>query len=383
MDFSFTEEQKAIMAMCRDFAKKELLPKYAYWDRTGEFPGDLIKKMGDLGLLGLRIPAEYGGQILDYLTVGLVVYEIARGDFSVANPIIAYAIVAEIIALHGTEEIKKEWLPLLASGDKIPTLLVTEPGCGSDVGAIKAKAIRKGDYYVLNGEKSGITLMMAADVGVVFAKTDPDAGVKGISAFVLPLALEGLERQSYKDMGSKGLARGSLFMDDVQIPSTYLLGKEGKGFYQVMTGFDFSRVFLALASLGAAEITLEETMGYVKERTAFGQPIAKFEGVSFPIAEYATLINAAKLLCYQALWLRDQGLPHTKEVAMAKWFGPKIAVEAVHECLLLHGHYGYTQEFPIEQRLRDVIALEIGDGTPQIQKIIISRELLGKEYLPY
>jgi cyclohexanecarboxyl-CoA dehydrogenase len=193
----------------------------------------------------------------------------------------------------------------------------------------------------------------------------------------------GVSRIALRDMGERAIQRGSLFLDDVHVPREFLIGDEGRGFYLIMQAFDYSRVIIALMCIGAAEQSLDETIDYVKHRQAFGRPLAKFEGVSFPVAEHATMLEAARWLCYRTLWLRDQGLPHSKEAAMVKWWGPKVAVDAIHECILLHGHYGYTQDLPLEQRLRDVIGLEIGDGTAQVSKIVIARELFGREFLPY
>ena len=214
-------------------------------------------------------------------------------------------------------------------------------------------------------------------------KTNPDAAAQGISSFLVPMDLPGITLQSYKDMGMKPIRRGSAFLDNVKISEKYLLGEENKGFYQAMDTFDLLRLCLCMAALGAAEKSIEETIEYTKERTAFGRPLAKFEGVSFPIAEHYTKLMSANWLCFHALWLHDRGLKHTKETAMCKYYVPEMAVQAIHDCLQLHGHYGYTQEYPFEQRLRDAIGLEFADGTAQIQKIIISRELIGKEYLPY
>ena len=223
----------------------------------------------------------------------------------------------------------------MARGEAVLGLALTEPGSGSDAKAMRSTARRDGDEWVLNGEKTGVSLMMAADALVLFAKTAPDAGARGVSAFLVPTALPGVSRTPLVDMGSRGIQRGSIFMDEVRLPADYLLGDQNKGFYQVMQGFDFSRSIIGLMCLGAAEVTLDETMAYVKERQAFGRPLAQFEGVSFPIAEHATLIEAAKWLCYRGLWLKDAGLPHTKEAAMAKYLAPKAAVDAIHECLLL------------------------------------------------
>jgi cyclohexanecarboxyl-CoA dehydrogenase len=291
--------------------------------------------------------------------------------------------VGEVLRQHAGERVRREWLRPLASGEAVLGLALSEPGAGSDARAISSRAIRDGDDYVLSGEKSGISLLMAADACLVFAKTDPEAGTHGVTAFLLPMQSPGVSRIPFRDMGSRAVSRGALYMDGARVPADYRVGEEGSGFRSVMNGFDFSRFLIGLMCLGAAEASLDETMAYVKERHAFGQPLARFEGVQFPIAEHATYIEAARWLCYRGLWLRDGGQPHTKEAAMAKWWAPKVAVDCIHDCLLLHGQYGYTQDLPLEQRLRDVIGLQIGDGTAQVQKIIIARELMGREYLPY
>ena len=259
---------------------------------------------------------------------------------------------------------------------------MTEPHCGTDAAAMKAKAVKKGNRYILNGEKSGITLAKAADFVLVYAKTDGTVGARGVSAFVVPTDAPGITRQYYEDMGAKSLVRGSIFMDDVEVPEDCLVGVEGEGFKLMMKGFDASRVYLALTCLGAANISVEETVKYTRDRCAFGKPLARFEGVSFTVAEHAAILESVRLLCYKALWLRDQGLPHSKEAAMVKWMGPRFSVDAIRDCLLLHGHYGWTNELPFEQRLRDVMAVEIADGTAQVSKIVIARELYGRESCP-
>ena len=383
MDFNLNDEQKATVKMLADFAKKELLPEYNFWDRERKFPSAQWKKMADIGILGISTPVEYGGQDADNITTGLVVEEIGKGDINCACALTVQILTIDVIKRCAGEKIRREWLPLVVRGEKILALALTEPHCGTDASALSTRAVKKGDQYILNGEKSGITLGTVADLVLVFAKTNPEAGAKGVSAFLVPMELPGITRQSYEDMGSKPVTRGSIFLEDVKVPAEYLVGPEGGGFREVMKGFDFSRVLLGLMCLGAAQITLEETIRYVKERHAFGQPLARFEGVSFPIAEHVSLIEAVRWLSYYTLWLRDQGLKHDKEAAMCKWMAPQFSVNAIHDCLLLHGHYGYTQEFSVEQRLRDVMGIEIADGTSQVSKIVISREIFGREYLPY
>jgi cyclohexanecarboxyl-CoA dehydrogenase len=382
VDFAFTEAQEEFARVIRTFAQQELAPKYAHWDRSGEFPAEQWRKMGALGITGICIPEEYGGQAADCVTVGIAAEEVARGDFNCGYALIENCLNGEILK-HAQEAVRRQWLPGMARGDHIMALAVTEARGGSDAAGMTTRAVRHGDEYILSGEKSGISMLMPADSVLVFAKTDTDGGARGVSTFLVPTDLPGVRRTLLRDMGERAIQRGTLALDDVRVPRDSLIGQEGQGFYLVMNAFDYSRVIIALMCIGTAEQSLEETILYVKQREAFGRPLAKFEGVSFPIAEHATMLAAARWLCYRTLWLRDQGLPHSKEAAMVKWWGPKVAVDAIHDCLLLHGHYGYTQDLPLEQRLRDVIGLEIGDGTAQVSKIVIARELFGREFLPY
>jgi cyclohexanecarboxyl-CoA dehydrogenase len=383
ISFSFSDEQNAFRQNLQAFVQKELLPFYTRWDREKTFPRETWRKMGKLGLTGMRVSAEYGGSEVDCVTSGIAAEEVGKGDFNAGYAVMLNALIGEILEQHGSSAIKQKWLKPFATGELLMGIAVTEPEAGSDAAAMKTKAVRDGDGYVISGEKSGISLALAADAFIIFAKTNPELGAKGVTAFIVPADADGVEVQGYEDMGNVPIGRGSIFLDQVRVPAENLIGREGQGFYQVMNGFDLSRVLIALQCIGAAEQTLAETMSHVKKRRAFGQPLAKFEGVSFPIAEHHTWLEMARWQCYRTLWLRDQGLPHTKEAAMCKWIGPNVARHAIHDCLLLHGHYGYTKEMPIEQRLRDVIGLEIGDGTAQTQKIVIARELLGKAFKPY
>lgn len=383
VDFAWSQEQEQLRQSLQKFARNELAPKYGYQDRSREFPKEQFNKMASLGLFGLRVPIEYGGLGADCVTAGIAVEEIARGDFNCATPIMIAGIGAEIIGQFGTEEQKRWWLPSIATGEKTVAVALTEAEAGSDAAALTMKAVKDGDSYIMNGEKSSTT-MNNADFFLVFARTDiSQHRSRGISAFLVPRDLEGITTSAYKDLGCKSIPRGPVVFNETRVPSQYLIGPENRGFLLVMNSFDYNRVLIALSCLAVAEQSLEETLQYVKDRKAFGKSLAKFEGVSFPLAEAATLIEAARLLCYETLWLRDRKLPHTKEAAMTKWWVPKISVEIVHQCLLLHGHYGYTEEFPFEQRLRDALGSEIGDGTAEIQKIVISRELMGREFLPY
>jgi len=237
---------------------------------------------------------------------------------------------------------------------------------------------RHGDAYVLHGEKTSVSLGEAADVAVVFARAP-----EGITAFLVDLATPGIGRQRFSDLGTRAIGRASLHFDGVEVPVDDRLGDEGDGFRLVMQGFDYSRALIALMCLGAARESVEDAIAYTKDREAFGRPVITNQGVAFPLVEHATLIEAARLLSYKALWLKDRGRPHTVEANMAKWWAPRLAVEAVHQSLLFHGHMGYSDEVPQAQRLRDVIGLEIGDGTAEIAKAVVARELFGKEFRPY
>ena len=383
MDLAFSPEQDELVRTLRQFARRELAPRSAHWDRTGEFPWEAWRRMGELGLLGLRVPEAYGGQRADFLTFGIAMEEIGRGDFSCTYGIQLAGLAGEILGRSGSEAIKTRWLPPTATGEAVVALALTEPGAGSDAANLACRAERDGDGYVITGEKSGISLGMAAHAAIVFARTDPAGRARGVTAFLVPLDVPGVSRSPLRDMGTRAIGRAVLAFDHVRLPASHRLGEEGTGFYQVMQGFDYNRIGIALACLGVAQQSVEETMGYVKERKAFGHALARFQGVSFPIAEAATHLEACRWLCYRALWLADHGRPHTKESAMTKWWGPRLAVDTIHQCLLLHGHYGYTDELPFEQRMRDVIGLEIGDGASEVMKMVVARELMGRESLPY
>ena len=383
MDLAFSPEQEELVRTLRQFARKELAPQSSRWDKSGEFPWQAWRRMGELGLLGLRMPALHGGQEADFLTFGIAMEEIGRGDFSCTYGIQLAGLAGEILGRSATPELQARWLPPTARGEAVVALALTEPGAGSDAANLACRAERAGSDYVITGEKSGISLGMAAHAAIVFARTDPAGRARGVTAFLVPLDLPGVSRSPLRDMGTRAIGRAVLAFDHVRLPASHRLGEEGTGFYQVMQGFDYNRIGIALACLGVAQQSVDETMAYVKERKAFGRALARFEGVSFPIAEAATHLEACRWLCYRALWLADQGRPYTKESAMTKWWGPRLAVETIHQCLLLHGHYGYTDELPFEQRMRDVIGLEIGDGAAEVMKIVVARELMGRESLPY
>jgi cyclohexanecarboxyl-CoA dehydrogenase len=337
MHLAFTPEQQELVRTVRAFSKKELAPHTTCWGRTDEVPLVAWRRMSELGLLGIRTPARYGGQEGDLLTVGLATEEIARGDFSTTHVVQVANLAGEIIGKNGSDEVKKRWLPPAASSEALIALALTEPTVGSDAANLACRAALEGDEYVVTGEKSGITLGMVAHAAILFAPTGGAPRSRGVTAFLVPLDLPGVARGGLRDMGSHALRRAVLSSDHVRLPASHRLGAQGSGFYTIMRGFDYNRVIIALACLGAAEISLEETMAYVTERGAFGRALANFEGVSFPIAEAATQLEAARWLCYRALSsasgrlrrARDRGGRQLHAGAHGRWHRTGLgAVEA-------------------------------------------------------
>ncbi|HEY2223467.1 acyl-CoA dehydrogenase family protein [Actinomycetospora sp.] len=382
MDFELTERQREYRDLARTVATKQLLPDYRARERAGRIDPDLRRDLGRRGLIASELPTELGGQGLERLTTGLIVEEIGRGDVNVAYLQVVGSLVGQILAGNAGPALAREWVPRICSGEEIVGIGLTEPHAGSDAGMPRLTAVRDGGDYVLNGVKS---LSFAGDAAavVVFARTSrTQARGKGISALLVPLDRPGVTREPYPDMGTRAVGRGAAHFEDVRVPVGNLLGDEGRGFTQVMVGFDFSRALIGLQCLGAAQQTVDETWSYVSERTSFDRPLSTNQGVAFPLAEADTLLTAARLLCHQTLWLKDAGQPHTSQAAMAKWWAPKTAYDVINQCLLLHGQYGYRTELPIEQRMRDVLGLQIGDGTAQIMKLVIARGRLGRDLAP-
>lgn len=378
------EVQKALQETARRFAREKLLPDYQKREKLGVLDRGLIKQMGDLGLLGMDFSEQYGGMGMDGVTTGLIAEELAYGDFNISAVPVGISLNGAILERHASDAIKSEWLPKMAKGEAIIAICLTEPRGGSDASNLALKAKLEGDYYVINGEKTSITFADRADAYVVFARTGtPEQGAKGVSAFFIPAGTAGLSATSFDDLGSAIIGRGQVFFDDVRIPVGNRLGDEGKGFTQVMQGFDYSRALIGLQCCGAAQASLDEAWAYTKERQAFGRPIGQFQGVTFPLAEGESHITAIRQLCLHTLALRDAGLPHVSEAAMCKWMGPKYAFDIIHQCILTLGHYGWTKDLPHQQRMRDVSGLEIGDGTAAIMKLIIAREHIGKTAIQY
>ena len=335
--------------------------------------------MGQLGILGPELPEAVGGMGVDCLTSGLLLEQIAYSDFNVSYVNLLTSLCGQIVAAYARSSAASGWLSQVLAGDKLIAIALTEPGAGSDAARIKLRTVRDGDGFVLNGEKTSISMATQADLAVVFARTGGEAdGARGISAFLVPLDQQGISRTAFDDMGTRPVGRGSIFFDGVRVPAGMMLGDEGQGFIQVMQGFDYSRALIGMQCMAVARASLDEAWRYAQERQAFGKAIAEFQGVTFPLAEGETYYEACRALCLRTLWLKDQGLPHNAEAAMCKWWAPKVACDIIQQCLLTHGHGGYAGDYPFGQRYRDVFGLQIGDGTANIMKTIITRRMLAR-----
>jgi cyclohexanecarboxyl-CoA dehydrogenase len=379
LDPTFSDDLRSIQETAQRFAADRIAPGYMAREKSACIDRPLIREIGQLGLIAPEIPEHLGGLGLPSLTSGLIAEAIGHADINVAYLQILGSLNSKIIAEHASPELAAQWLPKIAAGQAVVCIGLTEPRGGSDAANLGLSARRDGNRYILKGEKSSISMADQSDAIVLFARTGPvEAKARGVSAFLVPMNTPGITTQRYKDLGSHAIGRCSIFFDDVVIPISCRLADEGAGFVQVMQGFDFSRALIGLQVIGAAQASLEESWAYVQERQAFGAPLSRNQGVTFPLAEADTMIAAARQLCYHTLRLKDAGLAHTIEAAMCKWLAPKTAVDVIHQCLLTHGHYGWSLDLPHQQRLRDVMGLEIGDGTAQIMKMIVARERLSK-----
>jgi cyclohexanecarboxyl-CoA dehydrogenase len=379
----WTEEELEFRAEIRRFSQRELARHYQDDDRFGQMNPAIRQSMGQAGILGLRIPEQYGGQGADAVTVGIAAEEISRSNINAAYLLLSTTLIAEILLNAASEEQKKAWLPAIADGSVLPTLALTEPDHGSDAAhlALRATRARGGSGWALRGEKTSISLADQADTAVVFARTGSD-GARGISAFYVDLGADDLSIVRLSDVGNRAAGRCSLFFDSLDVTSDRLIGAEGRGFISVMQGFEYSRAVIGLMTLGVAQQALQDAMDYARQRHTFGQPISSRQGVAFPLVEQATYLAGARGLCYEALVLKDQGLDHTAQAGMVKWWAPKAAVEAIHHALLTYGHAAWSDDNPQAQRLRDVMGFEIADGTAQIAKLVVARKLFGREYAP-
>ena len=380
MDFQLNDEQRMVRDMVRELAQKEIAPRAAQVDKTEEFPAENIRKMAELGLLGLPYPEEYGGGGGDYVSYAIAVEEIARACGSTA---LIYAAHVSLgcgpIYYFATEGQKKKWLPRLCNGEGLGAFGLTEPEAGSDAGATRTTAVRDGDYYVLNGSKMWITSGAIADVVTCTAKTDLEAGTRGISCFLVEKGTPGfIPGKNEPKMGLKGSVTSALSFENCRVPAGNLLGKEGEGFRQMLIILDNGRISIGAMALGLAQAAFEEAVRYARERVQFGQPIANFQAIQWMIADMATEIDAARMMVYRAAALKDAGLRFTKEAAMAKLYASEVAERAAFKAVQIHGGYGYSREYPVERIYRDQRLCTIGEGTSEIQRLVIARQVLGK-----
>ena len=382
MNFNLTDDQVEIRDSVRKFAEAELLPNYQRWDRTGEWlPKEFMDKIADMGLLRLRLPEKYGGQGYSFVDCGIVCEESGRCDHQIRY-IISNAIHLGEMASSMHPELQEEWIPRIAGGEMM-SLAFTEPRGGADAGNIVTKAVKDGDFWVLNGEKTSITFTGVSSVVFVSARTG-GPGPRGLSFFLVPTDMPGVSTSNFDRMGQKLDRGGSFFFDDVRVPARNMIGKENEGFIWAMTIIGYNRNFVPLACIGAAQKSLDETIEYVKQRQVLGQALSKWQGVANELAMAATQLEAARMLCYRALSLKDEGKRHDAESSMAKWWGVKVANEVLYTCMRLHGHYGWAKDLPFEQRLRDCLGMESADGPREVHLGIIARDILGgKKYAPF
>jgi alkylation response protein AidB-like acyl-CoA dehydrogenase len=378
MDFTLTADQQAVRTLARDFAEGEIAPVIREYDEKQEFPHALLDKLAGTGLLGALVSEEYGGAALDYVSYALAVEELNRVDGSVGITMWAHnSLCTNHIALFGSPAQKAKYLPLLASGKALGAWGLTEPGSGSDAAAMKTRATREGGDWVLNGTKAFITNAGVAQVAVVMAVTDPAGGRKGISAFILEKGMPGFTAGApYKKLGLHASNTAELILDNVRVPAAHLLGEPGMAFVNTMQVLEGGRIAMAAMAVGLAQGALDQALRYMKQRTAFGKTLAEFNGLQGMIAEVGTEVEAARLLALRAAALKDAGKPAKVAASMAKVFASEVAMKAATKSLQIHGGAGYITEFPIERIFRDAKLTEIGEGTSEVQRMLIARAIL-------
>ncbi len=376
--FVLTEDQEALRKEIRQFAAREIAPHVMEWDEKSEFPAAVVKKLGKMGLLGVIFPPEYGGAGMGYVDYVLAIEELSAVDGSVGIIVAAHnSLGTNHIFLAGNEAQKRKYIPKLASGEWLGAWGLTEPGSGSDAGGARTTAVRKGDKYVLNGSKTFITNGSYADTAVVIAVTDKSKGTHGLSAFVVEKGTKGFRPGKKENkMGLRASDTAELIFEDCEIPAENLLGVEGEGFIDSMRVLDGGRISIAALSLGIARGALDAATKYVKERRQFGKAIAEFQGIQWKLADMATELDAARLLTQRAAVLKDSGRTVTRESAMAKLFASEVAVKICNEAVQLFGGYGFIKDYPAEKFYRDVKLCTIGEGTSEIQRMVIAREIL-------
>lgn len=379
MDFELTREQEAIRGLAREWALAEVAPVIHRFDESHEFPHEILKSLGKTGLLGALVPEEFGGAALDYVSYALAVEELNRVDASVGITMWAHnSLCTNHIALYGSKEQKAAYLPRLARGESLGAWGLTEPGSGSDAAAMQSRAVRDGSGFVLNGGKAFITNASVAELAVVMAVTDPERGNKGISAFVLERGMPGFSAgRPYRKLGLHASNTAELIFDNVAVPAANLVGELHMGFVNTLQVLEGGRVAMAAMAVGIAQAALDQALTYMKQRRAFGKTLAEFNGLQGMIADMGTEVEAARLLTLRAAALKDAGRPAKTAASMAKVFASEVAMKAATKALQIHGGAGYITEFPIERIFRDAKLTEIGEGTSEIQRMVIARDLLG------
>ena len=380
MNFDPTENQKMIAQMVRDFAEKEIRPNVMKWDESQEFPVPLFKKMGELGLMGVLVPTEYGGSGFGYFEYITVISEVAKVCGSIGLSVAAHnSLCTGHIMQFGSEEQKKKWLPKLATAEWIGAWGLTETGTGSDAGGMNTTAVQDGEDWILNGSKNFITHGISGDIAVIIARSGDKGDSRGMTAFVIEKGTPGFGSGKKEDkLGMRASETAELIFDNCRIPKENVLGKVGEGFIQSMKVLDGGRISIGALALGIAKGALKASIQYSKEREQFGKPIANFQAISFKLADMATEIEAAEQLLLLSADLKNKGKKMTKQAAMAKYYASEVAVRAGNEAVQIFGGYGYTKEFPVEKFYRDSKLCTIGEGTSEIQKLVISRELMNE-----
>jgi len=378
MDFHLSEEEELIYETVREFAEREIRPHAAEWDRAGEFPRELIPRLADLGLLGMTIPSEHGGSGMTMVSIALAIEALAWGDAGVALSVAAHnSLCARHIALFGSPEQKRRYLPKLASGEALGVWCLTEPVAGSDAAAIQSRAVRAGDGWVLNGTKVFATNGTLGGVYVVMAKTAPERGREGISAFVVERGTPGLVIARKEDkLGVRASDTAMIILEECFVPEGNLVGAEGEGYAQAMRILEGGRIGIGALAVGIGRAALEASVAYARERRTFGRTLAEHQAIQHMVADMATELDAARLLVLEAAWLADQGLPFRAHASMAKLFASEAAARATAKAVQIHGGYGLIKDYPVERFYRDVKLTEIGEGTSEIQRMIIAKSLL-------
>ncbi len=376
MDFDLPESHRALQSSVREFCERRVKPFAREWDKDEAFPMDVVRELGQLGVLGILVSEEHGGAAMDSLAVAVAVEEIARYDGSLALTVASHnGLGTSHLRVFGNDAQRQKYLPKLATGEYLGAWGLTEPGSGSDASSMKTTAVRKGDHWVLNGTKMFITQGTVGDVFVVLALTSPEKRQKGITAFVLEKGLPGFsQRAIHGKLGMRSSDTAELILENVEVPDSARVGEVDHGFIDTMKILDRGRITIGALAVGLGRGAMEESVGYSRERTAFGQPISEFQGLRWMMADMKTEIDAARLLVHRAAALADAGKPYSREASMAKLFASEAAMRACNKAVQIHGGYGYTREFPVERYLRDAKLCEIGEGTSEIQRTIIARE---------